>query len=178
MTKIVAEVQFRTNFNYLNFLFRMKSKTSAPTALQNSGWIRIKCSVMFWLIGPRNCIQYFFFTMIMFKGDTITRIWKKYLSCMCFVLLNCFLFLYFVCGCCLFCFHCRCLKKCRHGIILDITELHSFTRFSALDLWMTLRVPDQNGISQVCYIVEIYHSGPEPSIWACESEHFCPHFLA
>ena len=25
------------------------------------------------------------------------------------------------------------------------------------------RVPDQNGISQACYIVEIYHSGPEPS---------------
>ena len=26
------------------------------------------------------------------------------------------------------------------------------------------RVPDQNGISQACFIVEIYHSGPEPSI--------------
>ena len=24
------------------------------------------------------------------------------------------------------------------------------------------RVPDQNGISQACYIVEIYHSGPDP----------------
>ena len=24
------------------------------------------------------------------------------------------------------------------------------------------RVPDQNDISQVCYIVEIYHSGFEP----------------
>ena len=28
-----------------------------------------------------------------------------------------------------------------------------------------LRVPDQNGISQACRIVEIYHSGPEPSIY-------------
>ena len=27
----------------------------------------------------------------------------------------------------------------------------------------TSRVPGQNGISQACYIVEIYHSGPEPS---------------
>ena len=27
------------------------------------------------------------------------------------------------------------------------------------------RVPDQNGASQACYIVEIYPSGPEPSIW-------------
>ena len=26
------------------------------------------------------------------------------------------------------------------------------------------RVPHQNGISQACYIVEIYHSGPEPLI--------------
>ena len=26
------------------------------------------------------------------------------------------------------------------------------------------RVPDQSGVSQVCYIVEIYHSGLEPSI--------------
>ena len=26
------------------------------------------------------------------------------------------------------------------------------------------RVPDQNGISQACHIVEIHHSGPEPSI--------------
>ena len=26
------------------------------------------------------------------------------------------------------------------------------------------RVPNHNGISQACYIVEIYHSGPEPSI--------------
>ena len=26
-----------------------------------------------------------------------------------------------------------------------------------------LRVPDQNSISQACYIVEIYHFGPEPS---------------
>ena len=26
------------------------------------------------------------------------------------------------------------------------------------------RVPDQNGISQACYIVEIYHSGLELSI--------------
>ena len=25
-------------------------------------------------------------------------------------------------------------------------------------------VPDQNGISQACYIIKIYHSGPEPSI--------------
>ena len=27
----------------------------------------------------------------------------------------------------------------------------------------TTRVPDQNGISRACYIVEINHSGPEPS---------------
>ena len=26
-----------------------------------------------------------------------------------------------------------------------------------------IEVPDQNGISQACYIVEIYHPGPEPS---------------
>ena len=32
------------------------------------------------------------------------------------------------------------------------------------------RVPDQNGISQTCYIVEIYHFGPELSI--------CMHVLA
>ena len=25
------------------------------------------------------------------------------------------------------------------------------------------RVPDQNGVSQACYTVEIHHSGPEPS---------------
>ena len=33
--------------------------------------------------------------------------------------------------------------------------------------WTSLisRVPDLNGISQACYIVEIYHSGLEPSIW-------------
>ena len=31
--------------------------------------------------------------------------------------------------------------------------------------WINImRVSDQNGISQACYIVEIYHSGPEPSI--------------
>ena len=24
------------------------------------------------------------------------------------------------------------------------------------------RVPNQNGVSQACYMVEIYHSGPEP----------------
>ena len=29
----------------------------------------------------------------------------------------------------------------------------------------TSRVPDQNRISQACYIVEIYHSGLEPSTW-------------
>ena len=29
------------------------------------------------------------------------------------------------------------------------------------------RVPDQSGISQACYIVEIYHSGLEPSIYQC-----------
>ena len=28
-----------------------------------------------------------------------------------------------------------------------------------------LRVPDQNSMSQACYIVKIYHSGPEPSIY-------------
>ena len=28
--------------------------------------------------------------------------------------------------------------------------------------WVKSRVPDQNGISQALYIVEIYHSGPEP----------------
>ena len=27
------------------------------------------------------------------------------------------------------------------------------------------RVPDQNGISQACYIVEIHHSGLKPSKW-------------
>ena len=27
---------------------------------------------------------------------------------------------------------------------------------------MISRVLDQNGISQECYLVEIYHSGPEP----------------
>ena len=27
------------------------------------------------------------------------------------------------------------------------------------------RVPDQNGVSQGCYIVEIYHSGAEPLIY-------------
>ena len=27
------------------------------------------------------------------------------------------------------------------------------------------RVPDQNGVSQECYILEIYHSGLEPSIY-------------
>ena len=26
------------------------------------------------------------------------------------------------------------------------------------------RVPDQNGVSQACYTVEIYHSAPEPSM--------------
>ena len=26
------------------------------------------------------------------------------------------------------------------------------------------RVPDQNGLSQICYVVEIYHSGLESSI--------------
>ena len=31
------------------------------------------------------------------------------------------------------------------------------------------RIPDQNGISQACYIVEIYHSGPESSISWCGS---------
>ena len=25
-------------------------------------------------------------------------------------------------------------------------------------------VPDQNGITQACYLIEIYHSGPDPSI--------------
>ena len=29
---------------------------------------------------------------------------------------------------------------------------------------MILRVPDQNVISQACYVVAIYRSGPEPSI--------------
>ena len=26
------------------------------------------------------------------------------------------------------------------------------------------RIPDQNGISQACYIIEVYHSGREPLI--------------
>ena len=30
--------------------------------------------------------------------------------------------------------------------------------------WCILRVPDQNGISQAYYFVEIYHSGPDPFI--------------
>ena len=34
------------------------------------------------------------------------------------------------------------------------------------------RVPDQNGISQACYLVEIYHSGPRPSIFV-RSTLFC-----
>ena len=29
------------------------------------------------------------------------------------------------------------------------------------------RVPDQNGVSQAGYIVEIYHSGRKPSIYKC-----------
>ena len=28
-----------------------------------------------------------------------------------------------------------------------------------------LRVPDQNGIAQACYIVKIYHSDPEPLVY-------------
>ena len=42
------------------------------------------------------------------------------------------------------------------------------------------RIPDQNGISQVCYIVDIYHSGPEPLICGregvlCDDYHVCCH---
>ena len=33
-----------------------------------------------------------------------------------------------------------------------------------MDPLSSWRVPDQSGISQACYIVKIYHSGPEPSI--------------
>ena len=33
------------------------------------------------------------------------------------------------------------------------------------DAEIMLRVPDQNGISQACYIVEIYRSGPEPLMY-------------
>ena len=36
---------------------------------------------------------------------------------------------------------------------------------------LLLRVPDQNGISQACYIVEIHHSGPEPSILRLQTGH-------
>ena len=40
-----------------------------------------------------------------------------------------------------------------------------------------LRVRDQNGISQACYIVEIYHSGPESSIcWSNSKGTFCCYF--
>ena len=41
--------------------------------------------------------------------------------------------------------------------------------YTCLSVTKILRVPDQNGISQACFIVEIYHSGPEPSI--CPAPH-------
>ena len=40
------------------------------------------------------------------------------------------------------------------------------------------RVPDQNGISQACYRIEIYHSGPETSMCAwfrLKEERSCVH---
>ena len=38
--------------------------------------------------------------------------------------------------------------------------------YSSMDLM--LRVLDQNGISQACYIVQIYQTGLEPSIYRCK----------
>ena len=34
-----------------------------------------------------------------------------------------------------------------------------------MDCLSILRVPDQIGLSQACYIVKIYHSGPKHSIY-------------
>ena len=42
------------------------------------------------------------------------------------------------------------------------------------------RVPDQNGVSQACYIVEIFHSGSEPlkcSVLIAKLVVFCENIL-
>ena len=56
------------------------------------------------------------------------------------------------------------------GMMISIVELHLFnTSFDSVDLYFKVinisRVPDQNGVSEAWYIVEIHHSGREPSIW-------------
>ena len=38
------------------------------------------------------------------------------------------------------------------------------------------RVPDQSGVSQACYIVEMYHSGPKPSMLSV-CVHVCQQFM-
>ena len=41
---------------------------------------------------------------------------------------------------------------------------------SNVNLYSISRVPDQNGVSQIWYIVEIHHSGWKPSIWCKRKE--------
>ena len=43
-------------------------------------------------------------------------------------------------------------------------RMKGLKNFRLLQIGCVSRVPDQNGMSQACYIVKIYHSGPEPSI--------------
>ena len=53
----------------------------------------------------------------------------------------------------------------------DYTDSHVYLHKSDTHFYVThkgnrSRVPDQNGVSQAWYIVEIHHSGQEPSKWA------------
>ena len=51
----------------------------------------------------------------------------------------------------------------KHKTVLLWVAAAIFVRESVLAVVQNLRVLNQNGISQACYIVKIYHSGLEPS---------------
>ena len=65
------------------------------------------------------------------------------------------------------------LEKCRRKrdsnlvsftVKVDALTTRPTRLFASECIW---RVPEQNGISQAFYVVEIYHSGVEPSICDC-----------
>ena len=53
------------------------------------------------------------------------------------------------------------MQQAEHGLTaIDQTKLPGKHKIS--------RVPDQNSVSQACYIVKIHHSGGESSIWCLQ----------
>ena len=53
------------------------------------------------------------------------------------------------------------------NVLIFVLHLPKYGLASVCELYnyimINSRVPDQNGVFQACYIVEIYHSGPKPS---------------